>query len=467
MTKREKNSKLWGGRFGKRTDSLVESFTASIDFDSRLYRQDIRGSIAHVKMLRKIGVLKESEMKKIVAELRRIEKEIENGKFRFNPSLEDVHMNIESELIKRLGDIGAKLHTARSRNDQIAVDIRMWLKETIEELLGRVVKLQDAFVSLAERHGDTVFPGYTHLQLAQPVMFAHHLLAYVEMFERDKGRLRDTSCRADELPLGSGALSGTSIPIDREYVARELGFARVSQNSMDAVSDRDFLMEYLSALAIMGVHFSRFAEELVLWTSCEFGYIRMGDAFCTGSSMLPQKKNPDVAELIRGKTGQFFGELISLLTLMKGLPLSYNRDMQEDKLPVFRATDLAMSVLEVLDRLVRSLRVREDRVRRTLKDSAVQATDLAEYLVKRGVPFRDSHFIVGRIVRYAEREGKPLRSLSLEELSEFSDAFEKDVSRIMDPLGSPATKVSKGGTSPKLVRQRVKYWRKKLSRETG
>ena len=466
MKKQKKDRKLWAGRFTGPTDALVEKFTASVGFDSRLYHQDIRGSIAHVKMLRKIGVLNESEMKRIIAGLRRIEKEIESGAFEFDQSLEDIHMNIESKLIERLGDVGAKLHTARSRNDQIALDLRMWLKDTIEELAARITELQNAMVKLGERNIDAVFPGYTHLQLAQPVLFAHYLLAYVEMFERDKGRLRDVYGRADELPLGSGALSGTSIPVDREFLARELGFSRVSQNSIDAVSDRDFLIEYLSALAIMGVHFSRLSEELVLWASAEFGYVEIDDAFCTGSSMLPQKKKPDVAELVRGKSGHFFGELISLLVLMKGLPLSYNRDMQEDKLPVFRATDAAFSILEVLPPLVGSLRLCEDRVRKTIEASAVQAVDLAEYLVKKGVPFRESHFIVGRIVRHAEEEGKPLRSLSLDELRSFSKEFDKGVARIMDPVGSPALKVSQGSTSPKMVKQRVRYWRRKLDKES-
>ena len=465
MKKQKKDKKLWAGRFAKPTDAIVEEFTSSIDFDSRLYRQDIRGSIAHVKMLKKIGILKEAEVKKIVASLRRIEEEIDSGAFKFEHSLEDIHMNIESKLIERLGDVGAKLHTARSRNDQIAVDLRMWLKDTIDELTARIAELQNALVNLAERYIEVVFPGYTHLQLAQPVLFAHHLLAYVEMLQRDRGRLRDTYRRADELPLGSGALSGTSIPIDREFVAKELGFSRVSQNSLDAVSDRDFLLEYLSALAIMGVHFSRLSEELVLWASAEFGYIEIDDAFCTGSSMLPQKKNPDVAELVRGKTGHFFGDLISLLTVMKGLPLSYNRDMQEDKLPVFRGTDAALSILKVLVPMIISLRVNEGRARETIEASAVQAIDLAEYLVKKGVPFRESHFIVGKIVRYAGERKTPLRLLSIDELRSFSKEFDKGVANIMDPVGSPARKVSQGSTSPKMVKQRVGYWRRKLDKE--
>jgi argininosuccinate lyase len=462
MKKPAKKQKLWNGRFSKPMDVLVEKFTASIGFDARLYQDDILGSIAHVRMLKKIGLLKESEMKKIVEGLQQIRKDIENGKFEFDEALEDVHMNIESELILRLGDVGAKLHTARSRNDQIAVDMRMWLKRTINGLITRIRELQRILVGLAAKHVDTIFPGYTHMQLAQSVVFAHHLLAYVEMLERDKGRLKDAYDRADESPLGCGALAGTSIPIDRKFVAKELGFARITRNSLDAVSDRDFLMEYLSALAITAVHFSRFAEELVIWSSSEFGYIEIDDAFCTGSSMLPHKKNPDVAELIRGKSGQFVGELVSILTLMKGLPLSYNRDMQEDKLPVFRATDAAFSILEVLCPLVNSLRVRVDKVRKTLEDSSVQAIDLAEYLVRKGIPFRESHFIVGKIVRYAEEQKKPLKVLALDELRSFSKKFGKDALALRDPMKSPWRKMSEGSTSPKMVKQNIKYWQRKL-----
>lgn len=465
MKKHRKEQKLWGGRFAKPTDALVEKFTASIGFDSRLYREDIRGSIAHVRMLGKIHLLKKSETAKIIRSLQQIGKDIESGKFIFDESLEDVHMNIESELIRRLGSVGAKLHTARSRNDQIAVDMRMWLKRTINGLITRITDLQTALAGVAAMHSETVFPGYTHLQLAQPVVFAHHLLAYVEMLERDKGRLQDTYKRADEMPLGAGALSGTSIPIDRNFIARELEFQSISQNSLDAVSDRDFLMEYLSALAIMAVHFSRFAEEIVIWSSAEFGYIEIDDAFCTGSSMLPHKKNPDVAELIRGKSGQFIGELVSLLTLMKGLPLSYNRDMQEDKLPVFRATDAAFSIFDVLCPLVKSLRVRSDRVRKVLEGSSVQAIDLAEYLVRKGVPFREGHFVVGKIVRYAEEQKKPLRLLTLKEMRCFSKNFDSDVLKLRNPMKSPWRKNSEGSTSPRLVKQRLKYWQKRLVKE--
>lgn len=467
MKKQAGKGKLWSGRFAKPTHSIVEKFTASIGYDARLYKYDIRGSIAHVRMLSKIGILKQSEMKKIVGGLKKIEQEISSGKFIFDDSLEDVHMNIESKLIERLGGVGAKLHTARSRNDQIALDMRMYIKDTITNLVEKAAALQRAAISLAQKYTDVVFPGYTHLQLAQPVLFAHHLLAYVEMLERDKERLRDTFKRADELPLGSGAISGTSIPIDRVFVAKQLGFSRISQNSIDAVSDRDFLIEFMAALSIMAVHFSRLSEELVLWTSAEFGYIKMDDAFCTGSSMLPQKRNPDVAELVRGKTGQFFGGLISLLTLMKGLPLSYNRDMQEDKLPVFRAADAAASILDILVPLVKSLKVNSGRVKETIEGSSVQAIDLAEYLVKKGVPFREAHFIVGRIVRHAEEKNVPLAALGLDVLKTFSGKFGHDVVKMLDPMDSPSRKVSRGGTAPRQVKQRVSYWHRKLNKESG
>ena len=464
MKKTSKKIKLWSGRFSKPTNVLVENFTSSIGFDARLYKEDIFGSIAHVKMLNRTGLLKKSETEKIISGLRQIEKDIENGRFIFDVSLEDVHMNIESELIRRIGQVGEKLHTARSRNDQIALDMRLWLKRVIKELIADITNLQRTLVDLASSHTETVFPGYTHMQLAQPVIFAHHLLAYVEMLERDKGRLKDTYKRADELPLGCGALAGTSIPVDRRFLAKELGFSRISQNSLDAVSDRDFLIEYLSALAILAVHFSRFAEELVIWSSSEFNYIEIDDAFCTGSSMLPHKKNPDVAELVRGKTGQFISGLITLLALLKGLPLSYNRDMQEDKTPVFNATDTIFSIIEVLCPLVRSLRINVERIKQTLESSAVQAIDLTEYLVKKGVPFREGHFIVGKIVRYVEDKGKNLNSISLDELQLFSKKFKNDVLPLIDPMKSPEARVSEGGASPKTAKQRIRYWKNKLNK---
>jgi argininosuccinate lyase len=466
MKKRKPNeTKLWGGRFAGRSHPLLEAYTASIQFDRRLYAFDIRGSIAHARMLQKIGLLSTKEKDLLVRGLEEIKAEIEDGRFRFDPKLEDIHMHIEARLTEKVGEVGKKLHTARSRNDQVALDFRMYVKDEIEQVIVRLRAMQRALLDFAERNRDVIFPGYTHLQQAQPVLLAHHVLAYVSMFERDKERLTDAYRRTDVMPLGSGALAGTSVPIDREFVAKELGFSRISDNSIDAVSDRDFAVEYLSALAIIGVHLSRLSEELVIWSSSEFGFIEIGDAFCTGSSMMPQKKNPDVPELARGKTGKLVGNLVSLLTTMKGLPLSYNRDMQEDKLPVFESTDIVKATLDVFAEMMGTVRVRTDTVARAMKGGFLCAVDLAEYLVKKGVPFRESHRVVGKIVSYAIAKGKGLDELSIEELREFSPSFDEDALRLTDPQVSVGSKISFGGTSPKMVAARLRFCKSRLARE--
>ncbi len=441
----------------------MEEYTASIQFDKRLYAFDIEGSIAHAKMLHKIGLLSVQERDALVRGLQEIREEIEEGRFPFDPSLEDIHMSIEARLTEKVGDPGKKLHTARSRNDQVALDFRMYIKHEIGDVSERLRSLQRVLVELADENRDVLFPGYTHLQQAQPILFAHHLLAYVSMFERDRERLEDAYKRTDVMPLGSGALAGTSIPIDREFAARELGFSRISDNSIDAVSDRDFAVEYLSALTLIGVHFSRLAEELVLWSSSEFGFVEIGDAFCTGSSMMPQKKNPDVPELARGRTGKLLGNLVSLITTMKGLPLSYNRDMQEDKLPVFESTDIVKATLDISAQMMKTVKVKTDRIAHAMKGGYLQALDLAEYLVKKGMPFRESHKIVGKIVSYAIQGGKGLQDLSLDELQNFSSAFSEDALQLMDPRASVRTKTSYGGTAPKLVAAQIRSWEKRLS----
>ncbi len=443
----------------------MERYTASIHFDKRLYPFDIRGSIAHAKMLHRIGLLSRREQDLLVRGLEKIRTEIESGQFPFDPALEDIHMNIEARLTEKVGEAGKKLHTARSRNDQVALDLRMYVKHEILEVTRGLRRLQRALVELAERNRAVVFPGYTHLQQAQPILLAHHLLAYVAMFERDKQRLGDAYRRTDVMPLGSGALAGTSIPIDRKFVAKELGFSRISENSMDAVSDRDFAIEYLGALTLIGVHLSRLAEELVLWSSTEFGFVEIGDRFCTGSSMLPQKKNPDVPELARGKSGKLLGNLVSLVTTMKGLPLSYNRDMQEDKQPVFESTDIIKATLDVFSKMMETVSVKADSIARAMKGGYLQAVDLAEYLVKKGIPFRESHGIVGKIVSYAVEKGKALDELSGEELRKFSPRLGDEAVRLLDVRASVRSKTSYGGTSARSVAAQMRSWKTRLSKE--
>lgn len=455
--------KLWSGRFTEETNKLVESFTASVPFDKRLYREDIAGSIAHTKMLAHQGIISREEAEAIVRELEAIRQEIERGEFEWKLEHEDVHMNIEAALIERLGQIGAKLHTGRSRNDQIALDMRLYVKRATGEVIAAIVELQRALLALAEAHPDAVMPGYTHLQRAQPVLFAHHLLAYFWMLERDKGRFADCARRADVSPLGAGALAGSTLSLDPEFVARELGFAEVFRNSVDAVSDRDFVAEFLSACAILMMHLSRLAEEIVLWSSAEFGFVELSDAYATGSSMMPQKKNPDVAELVRAKTGRVYGHLMAMLTVLKGLPLSYNRDLQEDKEGLFDAVDTVLSCLEVMAGMLRTIKVNEARMRGAAEEGFLLATDLAEYLVRKGMPFREAHRVVGELVRYCLEEGKGLRDLKeLWELKGFSELFEEDVFELLLVDASVAARRTPGGTAPEEVRKQIEEACKRL-----
>jgi argininosuccinate lyase len=454
--------KPWSGRFTHETSGLVESFTESISFDKRLWKHDIRGSIAHAKMLSKQGIISVKEAEAIVRGLLEISSEIESGKFRFRNELEDIHMNIEAELAKKIGPAGKKLHTARSRNDQVALDIRLYLREETEDIISKTLQFQKTLLTIAEKHIDTIMPGYTHLQRAQPVLLSHHLLAYVEMIERDKGRFTDSLKRLNVLPLGACALAGTTLPSDRTFVAKELGFKVVSANSIDTVSDRDFAVEFLSCACICIMHLSRFAEELVLWSTQEFGFIEISDAFTTGSSIMPQKKNPDVAELVRGKTGRIYGNLMSLLTLMKGLPLSYNRDMQEDKIPLFDTVDTLKTCLEVMNAMLPGTTFDRKRMAATAGEGYSTATDIAEYLVKKGIPFREAHEITGKIVLYCIKNKVELRELALKELKSFSPVIAKDIFHALDPVASVKARSSYGGTSPSQVLKQIKRYKKLL-----
>jgi argininosuccinate lyase len=454
--------KPWSGRFKQKTSGSVERFTESVSFDKRLWRYDIRGSIAHAKMLRKQGIIPAADADAIVRGLKEIASEIESGKFRFSGALEDVHMNIESALVKKIGPAGKRLHTARSRNDQVALDLRLYLKEETADIIRLIKELQKTLLSLAESHTSTIMPGYTHLQRAQPVVLSHHLLAYVEMFQRDRERFGDSLSRIDVLPLGACALSGTTLPTDRTFVARELGFKKISGNSMDAVSDRDFAIEFISCSSLAVMHLSRMAEELVLWSTEEFRMIDISDSFTTGSSIMPQKKNPDVAELVRGKTGRIYGNLIALLTLMKGLPLSYNRDMQEDKLPVFDTVDTLKACLTVMKEMLPEIRFNTERMASTAGEGYSTATDIAEYLVKKGVPFRKAHEVTGNIVRFCIDGRKDLLSLELAELQSFSALITEDIFRVLDPRESVKGHSSYGGTSPSEVKKQIKFLRKLL-----
>ena len=448
--------KLWGGRFGAQTASSVESFTSSIEVDWRLYRHDIAGSIAHAKMLARQRIISAREGQKIVRGLELIQREIERGSFTFSPADEDIHMNIERRLIQKIGAAGEKLHTARSRNDQVALDMRLYLREEIQSILSLLDDLKLVLARTARRHLRVIMPGYTHLQKAQPVLLSHHLLAYVEMLDRDYERLVSCLERVNVLPLGSGALAGTTFPIDRAYVARLLHFPRISKNSIDAVSDRDFVIEFLSCSSILFVHFSRLAEELILWSSEEFGFVELPDAYCTGSSMMPQKKNPDVPELVRGKAGRLFGHLQALLTVMKGLPLAYNRDLQEDKFPLFDTVDTVKPCLGMIRELVRQMKVRETKMIAAAKDGFMNATDLADYLVERGVSFRAAHALVGKLVRYCVDQGRKIEELSLKELRRFSSKIDKDVYRYLTPQAGVQRRLAAGGTALVNVRRRLR-----------
>ena len=445
------------------TDKQARDYGASIPFDRRLYRQDIQASIAHARMLAKQGIIAGGEAAAIIRGLDSIRKEIERGRFQFRTELEDIHMNIEARLFERIGETAGKLHTARSRNDQMAVDLRLFVKEEILRTIGQVKGLQAALVELAFANKDIIMPGYTHLQQAQPVLLAHHLLAYFEMLQRDKERFHDCLGRTDVMPLGSGALAGVPYPIDREFVARQLGFGEVSTNSLDAISDRDFIIEYEAAAAVTMMHLSRLAEELILWSSSEFGFIEISEAFTTGSSIMPQKKNPDVAELVRGKTGRVYGHLMGVLTTMKSLPLSYNRDMQEDKEGLFDTVDTLQASLEVSAGMMRAIQINTGRIAQAMRADYMLATDLADYLVKKGLPFRKAHGVVARLSEYAVTKGKTFRELGRKEYRQFSPLFGGDVYDITLESSIGARDVA-GGTSPQQVAKALRRARRLLKK---
>lgn len=448
-------SKPWAGRFTKAVDRKVERFTASIGFDRRLWPQDVRGSMAHARMLGRQGILAPAETEAILAGLEEVRQELAAGTFPFRVEYEDIHMNIERRLIEKIGPVGGKLHTARSRNDQVVTDLHLFVKDEITAIRALIFDLQGIILDRAAEELETVMPGYTHLQRAQPILLAHHLLAYFWMLERDDGRFADAYKRADLLPLGAGALAGTTFPIDREQVRQELGFAGVYENSLDAVSDRDFVLEVVAAAAICQAHLSRLAEELILWSTAEFGFVEMDDSFATGSSIMPQKKNPDVAELVRGKTGRIYGDLMALLTVVKALPLAYHTDLQEDKERLFDAVDTLKACLEMTAGMLATVRFNRDRMARAVRQDYSNATDLADYLAKKGVPFREAHEIAGRIVLYAIQSGKYLLDLSLEEYRRFSDKIEADVYAALEPEACVAGRNSRGGTGPEAVRQQL------------
>jgi argininosuccinate lyase len=448
--------KAWGGRFRQKTSRMVESFTVSVTVDRRLYTQDIQGSIAHCKTLQKARVLTPAETRTLVKGLESVKTELDRGRFRFSPQDEDIHMAVERRLTELIGPLGGKLHTGRSRNDQVALDVRLYLREQLGQIVALLVGFQRVMVAKGKANRTVVMPGYTHLQRAQPVLFVHHLLAYVEMIERDKGRFRDASARLNVMPLGSGALAGTNYPIDRRFTAGLLGFPSVTQNSLDAVSDRDFMIEVASALSITMMHLSRLSEELILWSSQEFQFVELPDAFCTGSSLMPQKKNPDVPELVRGKTGRVYGHLVNLLTTLKALPLSYNRDLQEDKPALFDALDTVRASVEILTELMRRLTVNREALKQAVQGGGILATEVADYLVTRGVPFREAHAITGRLVRAALDQGREITDFSLEELRTFSERIEKGLFSRLTVAASIDRKSQIGGTARTRVEQRIK-----------
>jgi argininosuccinate lyase len=449
------DKKPWAGRFSEATDAFVEAFTASVDFDRRLYRHDIAGSIAHARMLARQGILTAEECDAIVAGLTRIRERIDSGEFGWRVELEDVHMNIESALTADIGIAGKKLHTGRSRNDQVATDVRLWLRDEIAAIRAEIRRLQRALLDLAEREADTIMPGFTHLQTAQPVTFGHHLMAWFEMLERDHGRFADCARRINVMPLGAAALAGTTYPIDRHYTAELLGFDGPMENSLDAVSDRDFAIELGAAASVLMMHLSRFAEELILWSSAQFAFVELPDRFCTGSSIMPQKKNPDVPELVRGKTGRVVGHLVGMLVLMKGQPLAYNKDNQEDKEPLFDTVDQVKGCLKVYADMVPAIVPRREKMRAAALKGFATATDLADYLVRRGVPFRDAHEAVGKAVALGVAKGCDLAQLSLPELQSFSEVIGEDVYDVLTLEGSVAARDHIGGTAPSQVRAAI------------
>ena len=461
------HTKPWSGRFATATDTAVEQFTESVSYDQRLYHYDLMGSIAHVRMLAYSGILTQIESQEIIAGLESVEADIEQGQFVWRPELEDLHMNIETALVERIGELGKKLHTGRSRNDQIATDLRLYLRDRVADLQILLGKLMEQLLDLAEREADTIMPGFTHMQVAQPVTFGHHMLAWFEMLYRDSQRLADCRKRINILPLGSAALAGTGYPIDRAYTAKLLNFDGVSQNSLDAVSDRDFAIEFGSCAALIMMHLSRFSEEIVLWMSQQFGFVELGDAWCTGSSIMPQKKNPDALELTRGKTGRVYGHLLGLLTVMKAQPLAYNRDNQEDKEALFDTVDTVSACLQVYIRILPKVAVNRERMYGAAMQGFSTATDLADYLVCKGLAFRDAHTAVGKAVQYASTRNQELFELSLEELQQFNPAIEQDVFEVLTLAGSVATRTHQGGTAPKQVHKAVHEGRKRIQHLTG
>ncbi|MBQ3336268.1 MAG: argininosuccinate lyase [Selenomonadaceae bacterium] len=445
------NKKLWGGRFEKSTDEMINEFQASINFDKRMYREDIEGSIAHAKMLAAQKIISADDAQKICAGLEKILAEIEAGEFEFSVALEDIHMNVEAALTEAIGAAGGRLHTARSRNDQVALDTHLYMRRQVREVQRLILQLQTELVKAAEKNRDVIFPGYTHLQRAQPILFSHHLLAYFSMLQRDFDRFEGVHSRADLMPLGAGALAGTTFPVDRNFVARELKFSALYSNSLDAVSDRDYLLEFLSAASILMAHLSRFSEEIILWCSREFSFIELDDAHCTGSSMMPQKKNPDVPELVRGKAGRVFGHLMALLTIVKALPLAYNKDLQEDKEGVFDALDTVKFSLAVFAQIVAGIKIRKENMRRAVEEDFSNATDAADYLVKKNLPFRQAHEVAGKLVHHCIERGVYLKDLPLDAFKKFSPLFEADIHDAIKPETCVAARISQGGTSPAQV----------------
>ncbi|WP_049722812.1 argininosuccinate lyase [Gilvimarinus polysaccharolyticus] len=462
MSDNEQTNQSWGGRFTEPTDAFVERFTASVGFDWRLYQQDINGSIAHATMLEKVGVLSADEKTQIIEGLEQIRADIDAGNFTWSVKLEDVHMNIEAALTQKIGTTGKKLHTGRSRNDQVATDIRLYVRDQIDLIASELKRLQSGILELAQREADTIMPGFTHLQTAQPVTFGHHLMAWYEMLVRDASRLADCRARLNQSPLGAAALAGTTYPIDRELTAQLLGFDKPTANSLDSVSDRDFAIEFCAFASILLTHLSRASEELILWTSAQFNFIEMPDRFCTGSSIMPQKKNPDVPELVRGKTGRVNGHLIALLTLMKSQPLAYNKDNQEDKEPLFDAVDTVKDCLRAFADMIPAIRSRKDSMYEAARRGFSTATDLADYLVRQGMPFRDAHEVVGKSVAYGIESGKDLSEMSLDELQQFSDTIAADVFEVLTLEGSVAARDHIGGTAPAQVKAAIARARKQL-----
>ncbi|MBN4080279.1 argininosuccinate lyase [Beggiatoa alba] len=456
------SDKPWAGRFTEPTDAFVEAFTASVGFDQRMYKQDIQGSIAHAQMLAHVSVLTEDECKQIVAGLKAIEADIREGHFNWSVSLEDLHMNIEFALSSKIGEVGKKLHTGRSRNDQVATDVRLYLRDEIDNIANELMRLLKGMLEKAEAEAETIMPGFTHLQIAQPVTFGHHVLAWCEMFLRDAERLQDCRKRVNVMPLGAAALAGTTFPIDRNFTAEKLGFDKAAANSLDAVSDRDFVIEFISCASVMMMHMSRIAEELVLWSSSLVNFIELSDSFCTGSSIMPQKKNPDVPELVRGKTGRVYGHLMNMLTLMKGQPLAYNKDNQEDKEPLFDTIDNLKGCLKIYAAMLPHINVNKQAMYDAASKGFSTATDLADYLVRNGVAFRDAHEVVGKAVRLGIDEGKDLSELTLEQLRAFSDAIKDDVFNVLTVEGSVAARNHLGGTAPEQVKLAVQVLRKQL-----